>query len=577
MVENLKKLSFILTNNQKNILYFFIFLLFLGLVLEVFGLGVLLPLMDLLLNDDPTNKSYIKPIIFFFNVHSKQNIVFLFLAIILLIYVVKTVFLFYLTYKQNRFFNEIQKELSIRLYESYLNLSYKDFLDKNKNILYKNLIIETNHFMTYCLALATMIIEGSLILVIILTLIFLEPFGALSVGIFFTAITYIFLKLTSLKVSQWGNLREELDQSLANDVSNGLGAYLELKLLGKESFYINNFSSNSNLKSRVNGNQAIVSQYPRFYLEFATVFALLAFVFVMIYLDNDYKSVLSTLSIFVAGSFRMIPSINRLVSTSQQLRFFNSSLEVIYSELKNVNEIKTNKKTNVVFNNKISLSKINYKIASNIIFKNLDLEILKGEMIGLIGESGSGKTTLLELIALLHFPENGSLTIDDLEINNLADTNWTNKIGYVSQNTFFTNESIISNIAFAIEPELIDVKKVIECVKSVRLDDMINNLKDGLNSLIGDGGLKLSTGQLQRLAIARMLYYEKELILLDEPTSSLDQKVEDEVMKVILSLKSKVTIIIAAHRLSTLEKCDIIYKLKNKTLKKIKLEDIHSK
>ena len=121
------------------------------------------------------------------------------------------------------------------------------------------------------------------------------------------------------------------------------------------------------------------------------------------------------------------------------------------------------------------------------------------------------------------------------------------------------------------------LKKVIECVKSVRLDDMINNLKDGLNSLIGDGGLKLSTGQLQRLAIARMLYYEKELILLDEPTSSLDQKVEDEVMKVILSLKSKVTIIIAAHRLSTLEKCDIIYKLKNKTLKKIKLEDIHSK
>lgn len=308
-----------------------------------------------------------------------------------------------------------------------------------------------------------------------------------------------------------------------------------------------------------------LSQIPRFYLELVTVLGLVFFIAFMIIIEKSTKEIITTLGVFVAASFRMLPSINKIIASLQTLKFYNSSLAAVYNEMKLKSEISsTVHQGDFLFRDKITIENLSFRYSKELpnVLNKISLSIEKGQTIGFKGVSGSGKSTLVDTIIGLHYPTEGEIKVDGLAIrDNLA--NWQQKIGYVSQDIFLADDSIIQNVAFGIPREKIEIEKVSSALKAAQLYGFINELESGLETTVGERGVQLSGGQRQRLGIARALYHNPQILILDEATASLDVNTEKNVMKAILALKGKKTILIIAHRLSTLKGCDAIFEIKN--------------
>lgn len=542
-------------------------LLFVGMVLEVFGLGILIPALSILLEPELVEKTPILSVLRSnLSEISDQSFLIFFLLSIVFVYLIKTLFLVFLTFKQNRFLYNITAYLSNNLFVNYMTQQYSFHLNNNISELSKNLQLEISYFNTYILHLITIFIEAGFILAILSTIIYIEPFGALSIGFFYGFLSIIFLKLTKKKLKEWGGLREELDKSISKIIIESLGGIKDILILGKETFYSDQFSSKTYLKSRISSNQGTISQIPRFYLELISIIGLVSFVILMVLKGEASTKLVTVLGVFVAATFRMIPSLNRILAAVQSLKFYQPSINIIYNENKKIKNAKTQNRANYKFKSKIKFKNVDFGFINNKnVLSKVDLEINIGETIGIIGESGSGKSTLIDLLIGLHRPTVGNIIIDD-DYNLHSTQSWRNNIGYVSQSIFLIDESIKNNIAFGVEKNKINEVRINELIKKVQLEDFIISLNDGIETKVGERGVQLSGGQRQRIGIARALYHDPDLLVLDEATSALDSKTEQSVMNSINKLLGQKTIIIIAHRLSTLGNCNKIFEVKNNQL-----------
>ena len=567
MLEILKKINFLITKGQRKRLIVLVFLLFVGMILEIFGLGILIPILSLLLNPENIDNEF--SLIFikdFLPEVSYQTFVLIFLSFILTVYLVKSLFLVYLNHKQNRFLANLTAEISNKLFRNYLGQSYNFHLNRNSSDLIKNIQVETNFLYLYLLYLITICIESGFVLAVLATLIYIEPLGAISIGVFYGFLSVVFLQFTKRKLKRWGETREKLDNSLSKISLEGLGGIKEILILGKSSFFIDQFSEKSFAKARTNSNQATVSQIPRFYLELISVAALVSFIFIQIIQEKDTANLFTILGVFVAATFRMIPSLNRIIGAFQSIKFYKPSVDVIFNEINNLkysHNITLDNDTKFEFEKSIKIKDLsfNYDESSNIL-NEVNLEIKKGQTIGIIGESGSGKSTLIDLIIGLHHPISGEIIIDGKPRRQLSEF-WRRKIGYVSQSIYLTDSSIKNNIAFGISNDKIDDDRIIEVLKKVKLETFIKSLKKGFNTRVGERGVQISGGQKQRIGIARALYNDPEILIFDEATSALDTETEKGIINSISELKGDMTIIMIAHRLTTLRDCDIIYKIED--------------
>jgi ATP-binding cassette subfamily C protein len=318
------------------------------------------------------------------------------------------------------------------------------------------------------------------------------------------------------------------------------------------------------------------------YLEFLAVLGLMGFIFYKIYINVPLNLILPTIAIFLAGAFRLIPSANRIIGSLQYIRYSKSVIDVIYNEIlftENVNVNISDKKYIENFKECINLESIwfNYEESEKEVLRGISLKIYKGEAIGLIGTSGSGKSTLIDIILGLLSPTKGKILMDGKEIS-YHDNSWRSIIGYVPQNIFLADDTIRNNIAFGIEIDKIDNKLIDASIISSNLEDLINELPDGLDTVIGEQGIRLSGGQRQRIGLARALYYNPQILVLDEATSALDSQTESVIMKTVFEMKHKKTILLIAHRLTTLLNCDRVIKLEKGKIVKIGSADemIHS-
>ena len=571
MLSTLKKINALITKRQRKGLLILSLLLFIAMILEIFGLGILIPLLSVILQPEMIDTN---PLIFsvrtFFSEFSNQEFVFLFLGFIVILYFLKSVFIVYLSHKQNRFLTGITANISNNLFKSYLSQPYSFHLKKNASDLIKNIQIEINYFHSFIQALITITIEAGFVLSILATLIYIEPFGAICIGIFYGLLSLIFLKFTKKKLNDWGELRQTLDNQVSKIVLDGLGGIKDLMISGKTAFFIDRYSSKNKLKARLNANQATVSVIPRFYFEFISILGLVSFILILLIQERSPTNLISILGVFVAATFRMIPSLNRIIASLQTLKYYLPSVDLIYSEiiLQSNNSKILNSNKDFSFQHEINFKKINFKFTEDLyVLKDLNLNIKKGQTIGIIGESGSGKSTLIDLLLGLHEPISGEILIDG-SINCQLRQTWRNKIGYVSQSIFLIDDSIKNNIAFGVPENKINEERINRIIKDVRLDKFIQNLAIGLDTKVGERGVQLSGGQRQRIGIARALYNEPEILILDEATSALDTETENEVMDSIYSLKGNITIIMIAHRLSTLSGANIIYELKDNQIYK---------
>ena len=303
---------------------------------------------------------------------------------------------------------------------------------------------------------------------------------------------------------------------------------------------------------------------PRYYLEITAISVLLGFLFYSLFEKSFSDNLFATLAIFVAAIFKVIPSINKILASLQNFSFYSKSVDVLSDQVVLNEKPKGNQSdTRLKFNKEILIKKLsfNYTDEKKQVLKNVNMKIKLGETVGILGPSGSGKSTLIDIFVGLHNPTSGQIIIDGKYnlFENLND--WRSKIGYIPQHVFLTDNNIINNIAFGLVGNEIDINKVNKAVKLAQLDDFINQLPDGLYTKVGESGFKLSGGQRQRIGIARALYNDPEILIMDEATSSLDSRTESEVMLSIEKLKKKKTIIIVAHRLNTLDRCDSLYEV----------------
>ena len=580
MISTLKKINFIITKRQRKGLIILIFLLFVGMVFELFGLGILLPVLTII--SDPNfidTNIYLVKIADIFELEKHSDFIMFALISLIVFYLIKTVFLVILSFIQNRFLSNVISETAKTLFSKYLDLPYDFFLKRNSSSLIKNFQVELHNYWDFWVALLALLTEILFLISFAAVLIYIEPVGTISTVIFLGIISISIYQITKSKLKLWGVKREESDTIISQTLTETFGSIKDIMLLDKSIFFKKVFNDSISLKTRVWSNSATISVFPKFIFEFIAVLSLALFIILQLYQGIDVKIIIPVLGVFVASTFKIIPSLNRILSSFQTLKFNYPSIDIYYNEFKISRQNFDNKaETNIPFNHSIEIVDLSFGFDKSVslVLKELKLIIDKGEKIGIVGSSGSGKSTLIDLLMGLYPPLKGEIKYDGTDIfKNIK--NWQKNIGYVPQDIFLLDDSIKNNICFGITNSEIDEDKLQKAIYDSQLLDFTNNLENGIETKVGERGVQISGGQRQRIGIARALYNNPNILILDEATSALDNKTEKELINSVRDLKDK-TVIMIAHRLTTLVDCDRVYELVDGSLnlKKIKPQKIYS-
>lgn len=579
MKETFKKIISIISMRRSKQMIILVMLLFVGMALEMIGLGIILPVLAVVLDESTINNypniiSWLNQI----GLNSYRQISIFLVLLLPAVYLLKTIFLILVSFYQNKFVQVTIRDIIDKLFVRYLDQPYESFVSRNSSEYIKVIQTETLYFTTYIQAVLTIITESALTIAVLVVFILVEPVGAVSIFLFFGLLSGLFFQLSKNKLKSWGKEREELDKSISKIILEALGNIREVKIFNIPNFFTQKLKTKNFHKAQLTYFQNTLIQSPRFYLELVSVIGLSIFIIGFLLQDRNIVELISIIGVFVAGSFRVIPSLNRLIQARQHIRYHDNTLDIIFNELNITNNLNLNNnevhKDDLNFKSKLELKNISFKYSNTDkhVLKNLNFKIYKGESVGVIGKSGSGKSTFVDILSGLLFPINGDMIIDDILLNSLNFPKWKNLIGYVSQTTNLIDDTIAANVAFGDKNP--NISKVKNALEDSQLYEFVKSLPKGIRTNIGEKGVLLSGGQVQRLAIARALYKNPKILILDEATSSLDNKTEKKLIQSINNLKRKVTILMIAHRLTSLSNCDRIYELVNNEFIEIKKEKL---
>jgi ABC-type multidrug transport system fused ATPase/permease subunit len=561
----LKILSLLNFKQKSNLLILFI-LMVLGAGLEMIGIGILLPVIAIMSQGDKGLQSpFIKTIIDVAGVSDMQSILFYVLGGLVFIYVLKMLFLGFVAWEQNKFIFGLQSHLSQKLYAGYLAQPYIFHIQRNSSTLINNVTLVVQQFSASLMALLNLLTESFNLLGIVALLLFIEPSATLLVFSILGLSAWAFYSMTKKQLYSWGKDLNFHESLRIKHLQQGLGGLKELKIFGAEKEFGGKYEFHNRFTARINRNYQTIQALPRLWLEFLSVVGIVILIGFMVMQGNPINAVLPKLGIFAAAAFRLIPSLNKIISSIQNVRYTKQPLEVLSNEIKmvEVGDI-IERKEKIAFSEKLELDEVSfqYPSADRESLKNVSLEIIKGDTVGFIGTTGAGKSTLVDIILGLLGPDRGKIKIDGVDIHSNI-RGWQKQIGYVPQFIFLIDDSLRNNIAFGIPESDINEEAMIRAVRLAQLEVMINDFPEGLNTNVGERGVRLSGGQRQRIGIARALYHDPDVIVLDEATSSLDVATESSVMESIRALHGTKTILIIAHRYSTIQHCDMIYRLDN--------------
>ncbi|MBX7148099.1 ABC transporter ATP-binding protein/permease [bacterium] len=532
------------------------------MMLETLGVGLIIPALAVMVDPSQVAKiSFFQP--FIKGAGSQTELVVIGLVSLLVVYAVKAGFLAFLSWYQSGFAYRVQASLSQELFSGYLRQPYTFHLQRNSSELIRNVINETNHFTFNVMNMGiTLLTEIFVVLGIAVLLVYVEPIGALWVVSVLGLAVYVFHAFTRSRISRWGEARQFHDGLRIQHLQEGLNGVKDVKILGREDSFLSQYAVHNVGNADVGKKQYTLQSLPRLWLEFLAVVGLVLIGFTMLVQGKPMTSLLPTMGLFAAAAFRLMPSVNRILNTIQSLRFSYPVINVLYTSLKEFKTIPPAVSSGKLsFAHDIKLENISYIYpeSSHVVLQNVNMTVKKGSCIGIIGGSGAGKSTFVDLILGLLTPISGKIMVDGLDIqSNIRD--WQDQIGYVPQNIYLTDDTIKNNVAFGLKNDEIDEAAIEKAIKAAQLDEFVRSLPEGLNTIVGERGVRLSGGQCQRIGIARALYRDPPVLILDEATSALDTKTEKEVMTAVDALKGK-TLFIVAHRLTTLKHCDLIVKL----------------
>jgi ABC-type multidrug transport system fused ATPase/permease subunit len=544
-----------------------IILMIIGMIMETLGIGLVIPAMALMTNVDVINiYPEIEPVLDLLGNPTKMQLIWFGMLALLITYTIKSIYLGFLSLIQLKFIFQVQESLSLRLFSDYLRQPYSFHLTRNSAQLIQNISAEIALFTQGILNPGMILLTELIVLFGIgILLVAIEPIMALLMILIFSVAVFLFGKITKKWVNFWGRSRQFHDGQRIQHLQQGLGGVKDVKLLGREREFISQFSEHNHMSALVGVRQHFIAGLPRFWLEWLAVFCLVILVFVMLYTGRLLEEIVPTLGFFAASAFRLLPSASKIVAAIQNIRFSIPVLELLNRELSIgcvVNETSTGKL--IEFNKSVYINGVSYIYPGSIdkAIDNISININKGESIGIVGPSGSGKSTLIDLLLGLLPPTSGCICVDGRDIAGDL-RSWQNHIGYVPQTIYLTDDTIRRNIAFGLEEQKIDEPSIRRAINLAQLDDFVVGLPLGLDTQVGERGVRLSGGQRQRIGIARALYHDPEILVFDEATSALDTETEAEVVSAIRSLQGRKTIVVIAHRLSTVEHLNRVYCIKS--------------
>ena len=543
-------------------------LMFVGMLLETLGIGLVLPALAVLTRGDIAERvPAAATVLAWMGNPTRAALVTRVMLGLVFIYVFKNVFLAFVIWQQNRFAFGVQASLSQRVFGIYLRQPYTFHLQRNSAQLIHNVTREVELFTYNGILSAILLITEGLVILGIATLWFIvEPVGASFVVAVLGGATLVFHRLTRGRLLKWGEQRLRHEGLRVQHLQQGLGGVKDVKLLGREDEFLAQYSMHSSGSAMVGKYQATVQQLPRLWIEILAIVALATLVLTMQARGRDIGSMIPALGLFGAAAFRLMPSANRVIGAIQAIRYALPGMQILVHEVALESSVQHQaaqraKRTHELTSD-IRLEHVTYAYpeAARSALHGVSVIVRRGESVGFVGPSGSGKTTLVDVILGLLSPSRGSVLVDGAPIQHDVRA-WQDRIGYVPQTIFLTDDTLERNIAFGIKQEEIDDVAVKRAIRAAQLEEFVASLPDGLKSMVGERGVRLSGGQRQRIGIARALYHDPDVLVLDEATSALDTPTERSVMDAVTALKGQKTIIVVAHRLSTVEHCDRLYRL----------------
>ena len=570
-----KKICKILNKRQMLSLGFMTILIFIGGLFDLLGVSLILPIVNLA--TEPSTLLDNKAIVFIselFNFQDVRQIVIVLLAAMIAIYVIKNVYIILMYKLLYHFTYSFKKELAMRLLNCYMYQDYTFHLKKNIADLQRNILTDTGQFygfisdfinmLNQCI---TCILLGGYLLIID----YKTTIGVIVLlGVAMILVYYYQRKVQVLR----GEQNRESSAEVNKWIIQSFSGIKEIQVLGREDFFIKKCEEAYDKGMNANKKSNFATIVPKPLMEMICVGGLLGVVLIRLLFGADISKFVSTLAVFAVAAFRMLPCFNSISAHISSMLFEKKSVDVVFEDIKEMEKLGEKKqyrvaKENIELKEKISIENLTYKYpdTNRDILKNVSFEIRKNQSVGFMGTSGAGKSTLIDIILGILPITKGKVCVDGIDIyNNLAE--WHKEIGYIPQSIYLMDDTIRNNVAFGIPKEQISDEKVKQALKEAQIADFVYSLPKGLDTEIGDRGVRLSGGQRQRLGIARALYHNPEVLVFDEATSALDNETEAALMEAIDGLKGKRTMLIIAHRLQTIKNCDVVYEVKDGNVKK---------
>ena len=566
----LKKLNYLLTRKNKIQIVFILFLTLGGAIAELLGVAVMLPVINLAMDTNYTENIWCKLVMDITGFMEKDDILLVMVGATIVIYIGKSLYLVWMNNILYKFSANIKRQMAENLMTAYLKQPYKFFLQKNSSELIRAVNLDTSQIYEIVLNCLLIASNGLTALALILTLLVTNVVMTIVIAVLLAITACVILFIIQKKTRYYGRRNQQLSGSLIKYLQQAFEGVKEIKIIGNEKFFIDRYVTTYRDQTEIGRKFNLTNLLPKYLVETVCIVGIMLFLGYNIIFIPTYMDIIPQLAVFVAAAVKLLPSVNALYSYANTIIYHKAAIDVIYRDVKEANELNNGELLleqncrKMDFDQDIVLDNLmfQYDPTGKIILDHINLEVPKGKSVALIGPSGGGKTTTADLILGLLAPTEGKVLVDGIDIQtNLS--GWRRQIGYIPQNIYLMDDSIKNNIALGVPEKEISEDQVWKALEDAQLSDFVKGLEHGIETQIGERGARISGGQRQRMGIARALYHNPDILVFDEATSALDTKTEQEVMKAVDGLHGTKTMIMIAHRLTTIENCDIVYKIEN--------------
>lgn len=580
MKKVINELRYIFDRKQKMGLLLLLLAIGVGTFLELAGVTAIMPFINVVMNPDSIQKTwYLKWVYDKFNFKNVNDFIILLSAILIIIYIAKNLYLCLMYNMQYHFTYNNQRIIACRMLNCYMKQPYSFHRVHTSSDLMRNVSTDTERMFQGVLSIIQLITEICVCFALGIFLFIKDKTITIGVGIIMAVLLIAFSRGFKGYITRIGLENRKYAARITKWLQQSFGGIKETKILEREAYFLEQFDYNYKKSAMYDRKYRFLQVAPRPVMEMICVTALMAVIIFKLNRGTSSAYFVSTLSVFAIAAFRLMPSVNRITNYMSVLMFTRPSIDSVYHDIKEVDDLEKTlnyedkNSPALVLREAIHIRNLSfaYPDADTNVISEINFDILKNQSVAFIGPSGAGKTTLADIILGILEPTAGEVRVDDENIQNHMSA-WHKNIGYIPQSIYLVDDTIRNNIAFGIPKGQIDDEKIEKAIKEAQLMEFISGLEKGLDTEIGESGVRLSGGQRQRIGIARALYNDPQVLILDEATSALDNETEKAVMEAINRLAGNKTLIIIAHRLTTIKNCDVIYEVKDGSVKEVVLD-----